>query len=524
MPAQPNEIDRNGPAADINDNFGMDSHIYENLPGTSPKSTSPKSPKNHPVPILRKYFRREAIYENLCAGCGYGVFGAPGRYCHFCQCIVSGGVVVSPTPLAENSTDNQQESNIYENICELCRGIYSDNEKCQCQKEFEEEEKKNNSSTPRNTTPTPSSTPTTLPMPTSLPPAVKSNSRSRTLLNYSKSSAATLTRLFGSLKQLNRSASLQRKLFQREVKAGGGGSLEIIHNVDEVFRTQETFDMQRICQLKSELQLKSSQSDQHIYGRVREPETDKGERKRPRLSRMRLLQQSEKDDGDGDSAAAAASLYLNESICQWMTSLRRQVHPYDEGAWQQLPKSVPAAYEREAAAEEPVTLRKEDKLSLVSDFKRKLQLKREPQERRCGITAEFVNEFLSQSQPQPQGSGDQLPPMAVSKAEEQALPKISLLPLMQSLALSFSLHACVRGPLSAYDKSFSQWLWQQQQRLLINGYRGRERARDPRHEWRRLFARSVAPRAPSSVNGGRAALSLTEISVRRNIQKHSDGR
>ncbi|KAH8287761.1 hypothetical protein KR054_012524 [Drosophila jambulina] len=510
MPALPNEIDCNGSAADINDNFGMDSHIYENLPGSSPKSASPKTPKNHvPVPILRKYFRREAIYENLCAGCGYGVFGAPGRYCHFCQCIVSGGVVVPAAPLTENFSENpSQESNIYENICELCRGIYSDNEKCQCQKECEKENTKDNSSTPKNTTPTPTSTPTPtpLPTPTSLPAAKNNSSRSRTLLNYSKSSAATLTRLFGSLKQLNRSASLQRKLFQREVKAGGGGSLEIIHNVDEVFRTQETFDMQRICQLKSELQLKSSQSDQHIYGRVREPEPDKAERKRPRISRMRLLQQSERDsgsgsDGNSDCAAAAASLYLNESICHWMTSLRQQVHHYDEGAgvWQQLPKSVPAAYEREPTAEEPVTLRKEDKLSLVSDFKRKLQLKREPQERRCGITAEFVNEFLSQSHPQPQVSDQQQPPMAVIRAEEQALPKIPLLPLMQSLALSISLHVCVRGPLSAYDKSLSQWLWEQQQRLLINGYRGRERARDPRHEWRRLFARSVAPRAPSSL-------------------------
>ncbi|KAH8235848.1 hypothetical protein KR032_008952, partial [Drosophila birchii] len=527
---------RSSATADINDNFGMDSHIYENLPGTSPKSVSaPKSPKNHPVPILRKYFRREAIYENLCAGCGYGVFEAPGRYCHFCQCIVSGGVVVHATsPLAENSAENPQESNIYENICELCRGIYSDNEKCQCQKEYDKENSQDNNTT------TPISTP--LPTPMSLP-AAKSNSssssssRSRTLLNYSKSSAATLTRLFGSLKQLNRSASLQRKLFQREVKAPGGGSLEIIHNVDEVFRTQETFDMQRICQLKSELQLKSSQSDQHIYGRVREPEADKAEqRKRPRLSRMRLLQQHEgdscSDDGAAASAAAtssaaasaaassaAASLYLNESICHWMTSLRQQVHPYDEGAgaWQQLPKSVPASYERETReAEEPVTLRKEDKQSLISDFKRKLQLKREPQDRRCGITAEFVNEFLSQSQhPQPQENHPQPQPPAsiVSRVEEQALPKIPLLPLMQSLALSISLHVCLRGPLSAYDKSLSQWLWQQQQRLLINVYRGAdERARDPRHEWRRLFARSAAPRAPRSVSN-RSALILTGIPV-----------
>ncbi|KAH8345031.1 hypothetical protein KR059_001006 [Drosophila kikkawai] len=536
MPALPNEIDCQGSAADINDNFGMDSHIYENLPGgTSPKSSSPKSPKNHPVPILRKYFRREAIYENLCAGCGYGVFGAPGRYCHFCQCIVSGGVVVPAAPLAENSSENPQDSNIYENICELCRGIYSDNEKCQCQKENEKENTKDNYSTPRNTTLTPTPTPTPLPMPTSTSlPAAKTNSRSRTLLNYSKSSAATLTRLFGSLKQLNRSASLQRKLFQREVKVGGGGgSLEIIHNVDEVFRTQETFDMQRICQLKSELQLKTSQSDQHIYGRVREPpEPDKAERKRPRLSRMRLLQQSERDSGSDSNEGSAgdgapASLYLNESICHWMTSLRQQVHHYDEGAgaWQQLPKSVPAAYEREPTAEEPVTLRKEDKLSLISDFKRKLQLKREPpQDRRCGITAEFVNEFLSQkSHPQSPPEESQ-PPMTVSRAEEMtALPKIPLLPLMQSLALSISLHVCVRGPLSAYDKSLSQWLWEQQQRLLINGYRGR--ARDPRHEGRgrRLFARALAPRAPSSVSG-RASLFLTGMSVSRNCISPHFGR
>jgi len=65
---------------------------------------------------------------------------------------------------------------------------------------------------------------------------------------------------------------------------------------------------------------------------------------------------------------------------------------------------------------------------------------------------------------------------------------------MQSLALSGSLHVCVRGFLTAYDKSFSQWLWQQQQRKQhkqpINGYR-RQRARDSvggyEFEWRLLL-------------------------------------
>ncbi|XP_070062851.1 uncharacterized protein RhoGAP18B isoform X2 [Drosophila virilis] len=446
-------------------------HIYENLPVSAASQQ------------LRKYFRREVIYENLCRGCGYGVFAAQGRYCHFCQCIVSGSVVAAlqqqtqPQPQPQStSPTNSSECNIYENICELCRGIYSDSEQCECA-----------------TSATPTSAlinekpqlPTSPPPPLlSLPPqafaaasaaASAKSGKSRTLLNYSKSSAATLTRLFGSLKQLNRSGSLQRRLFQREGGAakagvGSGGSLEIIHNVDEVFRTQETFDMQRICELKRQLQC--SRSDQHIYGRLRaerepQPESEAAStpapapesqpeeesvtdlaRKKPRISRMRLLRQDEQQPTP--AATSTSALYLNESICQWMNALRRELHSYEDangGVGCQQPKAVPPAYERERERErereqetDSVMLRRNEAVAeeaavaaepalqqrLVNDFKRKLLAKREQQQqqhfqldnqleaqlapqceallndrrrRRCGINerhdAAFVCEFLS---------------------------------------------------------------------------------------------------------------------------------
>ncbi|XP_033169104.1 uncharacterized protein LOC117146744 isoform X1 [Drosophila mauritiana] len=486
-------------AKDINDNVGMEAHIYENLPGLT------STPKGQLNAELRKYFPREAIYENLCRGCGYGVFAAQGRYCHFCQCIVSGGVVSTPPPPPPPplSPISGESSNIYENICDLCRGIYSDNERCRCQRSE-----------------TPAKAPASPTPPT--PPTPPTKVKSRSLLGYSKSSAATLTRLFGSLKQLNRSSSLQRRIFPRTPTNGSGsaGSLEIIHNVDEVFRTQETFDLQRICELKLEQQqLKGSQSDQHIYGRVREPgeesQSHKRERKKPRVSRIRLLQ----DESPAD--ASGSSLYLNESICQWMTSLRRQVHHYDEGPWQQ-PKSVPARDPSSSAEESTVTLRRsteesakcaDEQAKLVKDFKRKLQLKRaqnvepEREQRRCAITANFVNDYLSalgeeKEAVQPQQVAAIEEHVAVVAIAIQPQVSVSLLRLMQSLALSASLHVCVRGFLTAYDKSFSLWLWHQQQQQRqqppINGYR-RRRARDSVvavvGDWRRrlpLFAISSA--------------------------------
>ncbi|TDG40789.1 hypothetical protein AWZ03_012787 [Drosophila navojoa] len=524
-------------------------HIYENLPASA--STQQ----------LRKYFRREVIYENLCHGCGYGVFAAQGRYCHFCQCIVSGSVVAAlqqqqpqhqPQPQSQSASSGS-ECNIYENICELCRGIYSDSEPCACLR----------SATPTGATAAPIEK-----TPPAATPATAKAGKSRTLLGYSKSSAATLTRLFGSLKQLNRSGSMQRRLFQKEAVGGGkvgggaGGSLEIIHNVGEVFRTQETFDMQRICELKRQLQC--SRSDQHIYGRLRsdrepepeplpqsqsqsqspsqsqpepepEPEHERQTegasaaevtRKKPRISRMRLLRQDQQQLNCQAAAAAApstsAALFLNESICQWMNALRRELHSYEDangGVGCQQPKSVPPAYEREREREqvaELVTLRRSEAAAaaeaeaepaaqqrLVNDFKRKLlakpyfqldaqlgsQLAQNGQvnddaqlddrrRRRCGINerhdAAFVSEFLSglavteSAKPAAEleisVTTTQTTCNAVAAAAAALLTGCLSLPqLWQTTALAASLHRSVIFYCS-YDKLLSAFL-QRRQRL-----------------------------------------------------------
>ncbi|XP_030566978.1 uncharacterized protein LOC115766997 [Drosophila novamexicana] len=487
-------------------------HIYENLPVSA---TSQQ---------LRKYFRREVIYENLCRGCGYGVFAAQGRYCHFCQCIVSGSVVAAlqqqtqPQPQPTSPT-NSSECNIYENICELCRGIYSDSEQCECA---------------TSATPTSALINETPQLPTAPPPLLRSlppqAGKSRTLLNYSKSSAATLTRLFGSLKQLNRSGSLQRRLFQREGGAakagvGSGGSLEIIHNVDEVFRTQETFDMQRICELKRQLQC--SRSDQHIYGRLRaeppEPEPQPEEesvtdlaRKKPRISRMRLLRQDEQQPScqaaaSTPAAASTSALYLNESICQWMNALRRELHSYEDangGVGCQQPKAVPPAYERERERERERE-QETDSVMLRRNEARKLLAKREQQQqphfqlddqleaqlapqceallsdrrrRRCGINerhdAAFVCEFLSGLAVSEQATPAETFELTVTPTPTQAAAattiaaaallagRLSLPQLWQSAALAASLHRSVIC-FFGYGKLLSAFLHSSQRRQRL---------------------------------------------------------
>ncbi|KAH8394102.1 hypothetical protein KR215_006817, partial [Drosophila sulfurigaster] len=511
-------------------------HIYENLP----VSTTSQQ--------LRKYFRREAIYENVCRGCGYGVFAAQGRYCHFCQCIVSGSVVAALQQSSNSSGDG--ECNIYENICELCRGIYSDNEQCDCKTTTTATPTLNDTSQLQET---PTATPTTTATAT---PAAKTG-KSRSLLGYSKSSAATLTRLFGSLKQLNRSSSLQRRLFQQKggtntkgagAAGGGGGSLEIIHNVDEVFRTQETFDMQRICELKQQqLQCSRSRSEQHIYGRLRaerEPGQQKEAHKKPRISALRLLQPTASPTA---AATAPPALYLNDSVCQWMQSLRRELHCYEDalgGVGCQQPKSVPPAYERERDRErdrelepELVTLRRSEQattttttnitttttaqstqLRLVNDFKRKLLAKREQQQqqqqqqleiqldlpqwdarRRCGINerhdAAFVTEFLSGLAADTAAQSTSLE-LKVTAAQSSTTPlsttlllacHVSLEQLWLSAALAASLNRSVIC-FFGYDKCLAAFLHgrQRRQRLRLRSSERFNIERWLRHCYRQL--------------------------------------
>ncbi|XP_030386489.1 uncharacterized protein LOC115633235 [Scaptodrosophila lebanonensis] len=437
-------------------------HIYENLQPAGGGGGGSDSVAEQQRLLLRKYFRREAIYENLCRGCGYGVFGAQGHYCHFCQCIVNGVVSVSqettstptpiPTPTPTCSTPSPSEGNIYENICEHCRSIYSDCEQCACNTT-----KATEAAAAKATTATPTSAPTATTI-------TVSSKKSSSAGNGSLTRRGLFHNLFGSLKQLNRSASsssassasLQRRkqrLFQREAgKATGGGSLEIIHNVDEVFRTQETFDLGRICELK---RLQSSHSEQHIYGRlkcheereekqapigilegpslhqqvvvvvadkVEEPQQQQQQpppssAKKPRISRIRLLRSGNTKPAESVatlsippapasppppaptppppsalSPLTASSLYLNESICLWMSMLRYEQHSYEDAsslALSQQPKRIPSTYEQQQqqqqqqySVETAVTLRREQssppmahEQRLVLDFKSNLLAK-----------------------------------------------------------------------------------------------------------------------------------------------------
>ncbi|XP_075159372.1 rho GTPase activating protein at 18B [Haematobia irritans] len=299
--------------------------------------------------LLQKYFRtalvgpRDNIYENLCRGCNYGVFTARGPLCSFCECIVNGVHSINASP-AESS------NNIYENICELCSQFYSGNEEdCQCRKNKEIEssfeeiqieltEKQGN-----------------------LKSVLKNGSGSEDCLINEKKKKVKISKSlsFSKSGKPKKLASFWETL--RKPKTANPTTrkpLEIVHNVDgydQVFHTKESFDLQRICELKRSA---TSCSDQHIYGRLKPrdldlvksqedflstqslTQNDQGVGKKRRISKARFLRSNSGITPSKNLAESTCSsltvttsasstdilqsVYLNNSVCQWMSALRHE--------------------------------------------------------------------------------------------------------------------------------------------------------------------------------------------------------
>lgn len=279
--------------------------------------------------LLSKFFNTSILrdenspaYENLCSGCGYGVFEARGELCNFCQYVLNG------------CTEDNDNTNIYENICDKCSQLYSGNECLICLETNKHKECENNDN------------------------IVKTSSKK-------KFKKRLIHSLFGSLKRVKSSSSSSVTPSQQIIENNNFKSplssrkLQIVHNVDgfdNVFSTNETFDLNRICQLKQESQqskIKASTSDHHIYGKLR--------RREPSEKRFECVKQkSQSEDhlisggGIENSIIAARSCvpscqsfhchgsissldYDNsgvnslpywQSVCEWMTSLRCETNDY----------------------------------------------------------------------------------------------------------------------------------------------------------------------------------------------------
>ncbi|XP_037812276.1 uncharacterized protein LOC119604014 isoform X2 [Lucilia sericata] len=325
-------------AADINEQETRDTNSvspteyeYENI------SFSSKDTNFDKKILLQKYFRsalvgpRANIYENLCRGCNYGVFNARGPLCTFCECIVNGvGALRSDTP--EGSLSN----NIYENICEFCGVIYSgsNSSECKCRESVEvkrEEEEFIKVGSEE----------------LLIEKSVKEKKKVK--LNKSKSfnksnKPKIFTNLWDTLRKPKNTLSSTSAVRK---------PLEIIHHVEgyeQVFHTKETFDLQKICELKRS---GTSCSDQHIYGRLKQSDLSVSQEefnstqsltqssnscnKKPRISKAKFLRtqpsvssiDTVSSEFKTELTAAAATIYLNNSVCQWMTSLRREIHAYN---------------------------------------------------------------------------------------------------------------------------------------------------------------------------------------------------
>ncbi|XP_054728025.1 uncharacterized protein LOC129237361 [Anastrepha obliqua] len=346
--------------------------------------------------VLRKLFRTiekpDTIYENLCRGCGYGVFEAKSYLCNFCSCVVGG--------LRNNQLRHLEESdqiyvntgeNIYENVCVKCSALYNTdaceiclaNENKMTPNIFEEMQLAVAASKKDQ-------------IPTKIPKLKSFNKFNKQKL---------ISGIFGSLKR-------GVKTNQRFPSGPEHGrkkltQLDIIHHVDgsnNVFRTNETFDIQRICELKQAQKhfAEISTSDQHIYGRLKYYESIDSDTTTVTIDTLRMFRSNSQDQLQASKLDSICftntkefhsppaikkalissrrqshisqpplldfnpqcipdknfnlpsdtklALPLSNSVCYWMKLLRKQVYNYhahdalfDDGDFTScIPKSIPS--------------------------------------------------------------------------------------------------------------------------------------------------------------------------------------
>lgn len=187
--------------------------------------------------------QRFAIYENLCEYCGFAI----GNGSYHMHCMTT---AARENPLNNHLMIPNAIENIYENICETCHSIY-DGDYCG------------------------SGTCNLTPLNQPLPPNVQHSEIVDVLIQ--KPSSAVVQRQFG--KQFSEFlGSFKQKLSPKSTdNERKKPKLQIVHNVGEVFKTNQTFDLNEIAQLKNQqIQQKhqanathEAHAERNTYGKLR---------------------------------------------------------------------------------------------------------------------------------------------------------------------------------------------------------------------------------------------------------------
>uniref|UniRef100_W8CB81 Rho GTPase-activating protein 15 n=1 Tax=Ceratitis capitata TaxID=7213 RepID=W8CB81_CERCA len=300
--------------------------------------------------LFRNVEKDDVVYENLCRGCGYGVFESQSYLCNFCLCITEGLKKNQSRQLKENNKMYVNNSdNIYENICVNCSNLFNTKECEYCTVNINLSKAKQ------------------LKLDTSR--IYEKITKSQTVLNLDR--YRFFGDIFGPFKRGLKAK--QNLLSEKESDCRKKKSLAIIHNVEgynNIFHTNQTFDIKGISKLK---QAAKFNSEQHIYGQLQFNEFDNiageslniflpNQLKQEQLTSTSLMahthisesclleHQSISNIPFNVLSDKKLRLHCTESVCYWMKLLRKQVHNYHsygqslyDGEYGMcMPKSLPS--------------------------------------------------------------------------------------------------------------------------------------------------------------------------------------
>nr|XP_014086076.2 uncharacterized protein LOC106614710 isoform X2 [Bactrocera oleae] len=317
--------------------------------------------------LFKKLFgtatNNDIFYENLCRGCGYGIFEGKNYLCDFCIRMVEGPKnKKSQSSRKRNQNHVNTEENIYENICSLCSNLYNTQE---CEFCIRNEK---------------------LMETTEAGKLEVMKKKQKTLYFQNLDKPKLFDGISGSLKKSSKSKqfySNKQECIKKKHKR-----VEAIYNVTEhsnVSPSNEVFNMQRILNFK---QKKTSNDafrrEQHIYGRLKFREHFIGKIPLEVTSNHTEAKSHELLKEDPDFVYTKSSIEcslasrkrskshkilkkistrpfntpdhktlhtpLSESVCYWVKLLRLQVHNYhiygtsfDDGDYALcIPKSLPS--------------------------------------------------------------------------------------------------------------------------------------------------------------------------------------
>lgn len=314
---------------------------------------------------LKKLFGKaknnDIIYENLCRGCGYGIFERKNYLCDFCICMVEGPKNNKCQSLRKrNQIRESTEENMYENICAYCSSLYNTQECEFCLTSEKLIETMNVGKLE----------------------VIKKEEKELHIQNLDK--PKLFDGILGTLKKSSKTKQIYLNI--QECASMKPKPVETVNNVKEHYNISppnEVFNMQRILDQKKNCYGKIRR-EQHVYGRLKFSEhfiskialeviSDHNLSKsrellkaeldsvyiknsidctlasRKRLSTSKFLKKfPDRPFNIPDCKTPATP--LSESVCYWVKSLRQQVHSYhsygtsfDDGDYALcIPKSVPS--------------------------------------------------------------------------------------------------------------------------------------------------------------------------------------